>query len=63
MKKYEKQQHTSFMDLEKVYEKVKREAHMIGIKNVWMYDVGNKLLNDIKNMRVNSLACIVWSRG
>ena len=43
------------MDLEKAYDKVKREA-------LWqvrrMYDVGGKLLNDIKSMYVNNQACV-----
>ena len=25
-----------------------------------MYDVGSKLLNGIKSMYVNSLACVMW---
>ena len=44
-----------FMDLEKAYDRVKREA-------LWqvltIYDVGGKLLNGIKSAYVNSLACV-----
>ena len=44
-----------FMDLEKAYDRVNREA-------LWqvliMYDVGSKLLNGIKIMYINSLACV-----
>ena len=43
------------MDLKKPY-------HMVDRETLWqvlrMYDVGCKLLNDIKNMYVNSLACV-----
>ena len=28
-----------------------------------MYDVGGKLLNDIKNMYINNLACVCVRRG
>ena len=44
-----------FMDLEQAYDKVNREA-------LWqvqrMHDVGGKLLNGIKSISVNSLACV-----
>ena len=47
--------YAGFMDLEKIYDRVNREA-------IWqvlrMYDVGGKLLNGIKSMYVNSLACV-----
>ena len=43
------------MDLEKAYNRVNREA-------LWqvliMYDVGGKLLNGMKRIYVNSLACV-----
>ena len=44
-----------FMDLEKVYERVDREAlqHVLII-----YDVGGKLLNGIKSMYGHSLLCV-----
>ena len=42
------------MDLEKAYDRVKREALLQVLR---MYDVGGKLLN-IKSMYVSSLACI-----
>ena len=44
-----------FMDLEKTYDKVNREAlwHVLRI-----YDVGSKLLNGIKSIHINSLACV-----
>ena len=47
--------YVSFMDLQKAYDRVNREA-------VWqvlrMYDVGGKLLNGIKSMYINSLAYV-----
>ena len=43
------------MDLEKAYDRVNREALRQVLR---MYDVGGKLLNGIKNMYVNSLACV-----
>ena len=47
--------YVGFMDLEKAYDRVNREA-------IWqvlrMYDVGDKLLNGIKSMYVNSQACV-----
>ena len=47
--------YVSFMDLEKAYDRVNRE----GIWQVLrLYDVGGKLMNDIKSMYVNSLACV-----
>ena len=52
--------YVGFMGLEKAYDRVNRE-------DIWqvlrMYDVGGKLLNYIKSMSVNSLACVgvkVW---
>ena len=47
--------YVGFIDLEKVYERVNREA-------LWqvfrMYDVGVKLLDGIKSMHVDRLACV-----
>ena len=47
--------YVGFMDLEKAYERVNREA-------IWqllrIYDVGGKLLNGIKGMYISSLACV-----
>ena len=42
-----------FMDLEKSYDRVNREALWQILR---MYGVGGKLLNDIKSVYVNSLA-------
>ena len=47
--------HVGFMDLEKVYDRVNREALWQVLK---MYDVGGKLLNCIKSIYVNSLAYV-----
>ena len=44
-----------FMDLEKAYDMVNREALR---KVLRMYDVGGKLLNGIKSMYVNRLTCV-----
>ena len=44
-----------FIDLEKAYERVNREALWQVLK---MYDVGDKLLGGIKSMYVDSLACV-----
>ena len=42
------------MNLEKAYDRINREA-------IWqvlrMYDVGGKLLNGVKSMYINILAC------
>ena len=43
------------MDLEKVYDRVNREALWQVLR---MYDVSGKLLSGIKSIYVNSLACI-----
>ena len=44
-----------FMHLENAYDRVNREA----LRQVMrMYDVGGKLLNFIKGMYVNILACV-----
>ena len=45
----------SFMDLEKAYDRVNREALWLLVR---MYDVGGKLLNGIKSMYVNSVAFV-----
>ena len=47
--------YVDFMDLEKAYDRVNREALWQVLR---MYDVGGKLLNGIKSMYVNSLACV-----
>ena len=44
-----------FMDLEKTYDRVNMEALWQVLR---MYDVGGKLLNGIKSVYVNSLACV-----
>ena len=44
-----------FMDLEKAYERVNKEAICQVLR---MYDVGGKLLNDIRSIYVKSLDCI-----
>ena len=44
-----------FMDLEKAYNRVNREALWQVLRK---YDVGSKLLNRITSMYVNSLACV-----
>ena len=46
--------HVGFIDLEKAYDRVNREALWQVMR---MYDVGGKLLNCIKTMYVSSLAC------
>ena len=47
--------YVGFMDLEKAYEKVNREALWQVLR---MYDLGSKLLNGIKSMYVDSSACV-----
>ena len=47
--------YVGFIDLEKAYFRVNREALWQVLR---MYDVGGKLLNGMKNIYVNSLACI-----
>ena len=44
-----------FIDLEKAYDRVNREALWQVLR---MYDVGGKLLSGIKSMNVGSLACV-----
>ena len=46
--------YVGFMDLEKVYNKVNREALCRVLR---MFDVGGKLLNGIVRVYINSLAC------
>ena len=47
--------YVGFMDLEKAYDRINREV----LRQVMrMYDVDGKLLNGIKRMYVNSLACV-----
>ena len=57
MRKHEKKSRVcaSFMDLEKTYDRVIREALWLVLR---MYDVGGKLLYGIKNVYVSSVACI-----
>ena len=47
--------YVGFIDLEKVYDRAKREALWQVLK---MYDVGGKLLSGIKSMYVDSSACV-----
>ena len=47
--------YVSFIELEKAYERVNREALWQVLR---MYDVGSNLLNAFKSMYVNSLACV-----
>ena len=46
---------SEFIDLEKVYDRVNREALWQVLR---MYDGGGKLFGGIKNMYVDSLACV-----
>ena len=47
--------YVDFMDLEKTYDRVNREALCQVVR---MYDVGGKLLYGIKSVYVNSRACV-----
>ena len=47
--------YVDFIDLKKVYDRVNRETLWQVLR---MYDVGGKLLSEIKSMYVDSLACI-----
>ena len=47
--------YVGFMDLEKAYDRVHRNALWQALR---MYDMGGKLLNGIKSMYINSLACV-----
>ena len=60
MSKKEAEVYVRFMDLEKAYDMVNREALWQVLR---MYDVGGKLLNGIKDMCINSLTCIRVKRG
>ena len=44
-----------FMELKNVHDKVNREELWQALR---IYDVGEKLLNGIKSMYVNSVACV-----
>ena len=44
-----------FMDLEEAYNKVNKESLWQILR---MYNVGGKLLNGVKSMHFNSLACV-----
>ena len=50
----------SFIDLEKMYNRVNREALWEVLK---MYDIGGKLLNGIKRMYINSSASVRVKRS
>ena len=52
--------YVGFMDLEKLYDTVNREALWQILR---MYDVGGKLLNSIKSTHVNSLARVRVEEG
>ena len=45
-----------FMNLEKAYDRINREALWRVLR---MHDVGGTLLNGIKSMHVNNLACVI----
>ena len=47
--------HKGFIDLEKVYNRVNREALWQVLR---MYDMGRKLLSGIKSLYVHSSACV-----
>ena len=52
--------HVGFMDLEKTYDRVNRESLRQVLR---MYDVGDKLLNGIRSIYINSLICVWIKRG
>ena len=52
--------YVGFLNLEKVYDRVNGKAVREVLR---MYDVGSKLLNGIKSMYVNSLACVRVIKG
>ena len=52
--------YVGFMDLEKAYDSVNREALWQVLR---MYDVHGKLLNGIKSMYVKSLVCVKVKGG
>ena len=47
--------YVSFMDLEKAYDRVNREALWQVLR---MYHVGGRLLTGIKSVYINSVACV-----
>ena len=47
--------YVGFIDLEKAYDRVKREALWQVLR---MYNVGDKLLNGIRSMYVDRSACV-----
>ena len=47
--------YVGFIDLEKAYDSVNREAQWQVLR---IYDVGGKLFNGIKSLYVNSLPCV-----
>ena len=47
--------YVGFIDLEKAYDRVNREALWQVLRK---YDVGDRLLGEIKSMYVNSSACV-----
>ena len=48
------------MDLEKPYDRLNRETLCQVLR---VYDVGDKLLYDIKTMYINRLACVFRVKG
>ena len=52
--------HIDFMDLEKAYDKVNREAMWQVFK---MYDEWSKLLSGIKSIYIDSVACVRVNLG
>ena len=52
--------HVGFIDFEKAYDRVNREALWQVLK---MYDVGGKLLSTIKSMYVDSSGCVSVKGG
>ena len=54
-KAWKKKVYVGFMDLEKAYDRVNREALWQVLR---MYDVGGKLLNGIKSVRVKGGECV-----
>ena len=51
----ERRVYMGFMNLEKAYDSVNREALWQVLR---IYDVGDELLSGIKSMYINSLACV-----
>ena len=52
--------YVGFIDLEKAYDRVNREALWQVLR---MYDVGSKLLSGIKSTYVDSSSCVRVKRG